>query len=538
MKTIKLVLTALAVGSLLTTSGFAQVTNTPISVTGWDENMIVGVGQTYANAGLTATMDNGTNVGAGGNTWYALGQYTASTTTGLPVGVVTTSQNDSTSAFYIQPTGNDALLINQSQVTSGTLTLADPGAYTTLEVFGSDGNGAQVVNYTLNFAGGSTQSGSLNFSDWFGNDGSSTAYNASGRISSAGYNAVGSPNPDIDEVSVPLTFSPGLVLTSVNFSYSSGGANTAIVGISGAVAQLTWTGSNGIGGYSPSSLPNGTTGVWDSTSAASPAPTANWGGASTTYSDAEAVTFNNTGTNTNIAIQSGGVAPYSVTFNNSSVAYTFADADGTNGITGAATVTLSATAGSVTFNSPNSYTGATTINAGTLRINNANSLAGSTTTVNVTSSPTGPSGLVFGAGVGTFNLGGLAGTANLAMTDTGSQPVSLVVGSNGRWLAHQNRQRRAGPFGRQRLRRRHRDHAGHAAVGGRGRAPQRRTFVLAQQQHSFDVGQRRGRNDLERQQRQWHQFHRLRSHLRRGGHERPRRRLLQWHVGQLGFNHQ
>jgi autotransporter-associated beta strand protein len=95
-----------------------------------------------------------------------------------------------------------------------------------------------------------------------------------------------------------------------------------------------------------------------------------------------------------------------------------------NGISGSASVTLNGT-GSVTFNSPNTYTGATTINAGTLRINNANSLQHSTAVVNVNG------GLVFGPGVGAFNVGALAGKGNVALTDSGSAAVNLVVGSNG-----------------------------------------------------------------------------------------------------------
>ena len=39
-------------------------------------------------------------------------------------------------------------------------------------------------------------------------------------------------------------------------------------------------------------------------------------------------------------------------------------------------------------------------------------------------------GLAFGSGVGTFNLVSLAGSGNFALTDTASQPVNLVVGSN------------------------------------------------------------------------------------------------------------
>ena len=170
--------------------------NAPIAVTGWTENMIVGVGQTFANAGLTATMDNGANVGAGGNTWYALGQNTGSPSTGLPLAVQTASQFDPTTSFSLQPAGqNNAILINGSQVTTGTLTLTTPANYAKLEVFGSSGGGANVVNYTLNFAGGSTQSGSLTFNDWFGGDASPTAYNAGGRINAGGYDSVGGAIP-------------------------------------------------------------------------------------------------------------------------------------------------------------------------------------------------------------------------------------------------------------------------------------------------------------------------------------------------------
>ena len=163
-------------------------------------------------------------------------------------------------------------------------------------------------------------------------------------------------------------------------------------------------------------------------------PTGNWvdnNNNQVAYQNANAaVTFNDSGTNTTgIVIDPvNGVSPVSVTFANSTAPYSFA-ASGTTGITGPATVTLNGTAG-VTFNNINTYTGATTINAGTLRINNANSIQNSTATVNVNG------GLVFGPSVGTFHLGGLAGTGSIAMTDTTPAPVSLVVGSNGASTAY------------------------------------------------------------------------------------------------------
>ena len=79
--------------------------------------------------------------------------------------------------------------------------------------------------------------------------------------------------------------------------------------------------------------------------------------------------------------------------------------------------------GTLILNTANPFTGPTTLSSGTLQINNANSLQNSTATLS-------GGNLTFGPTVGTFNLGGLAGTGNLTLLDTNSQPVSLVVGGN------------------------------------------------------------------------------------------------------------
>ncbi len=219
-------------------------------------------------------------------------------------------------------------------------------------------------------------------------------------------------------------------VTSIEFAFGNqqagyvGYKELAVQGAA-SVPTDTWTGAAGVGTYS--GLPVGTNGIWDSTPGSPPAPTANWS-PNSTYTNGDNAVFDNTGTNTNIAIQPGGVAPYNATFNNSTKPYTFTNSTGDlNGITGPATVTLSASAGSVTFNSPNTYSGATTINGGTLRINHANSLQNSTATVNVAG------GLLFGPGPATYNLGGLAGSSSgsIALQDTNSAAINLSVGANG-----------------------------------------------------------------------------------------------------------
>ena len=429
MKPIKIALLSLAVVSLSSANAIAQITQTPISVTGFDQNMIVGIGQTYGNSGITATMDR-RNQRRRGRKYVVSGRSEHRRSIDrTDVGHADYQPKRPDVAAFDPARRRKQRGLDRSRGRDRRVTLTTAASYSTLELFGSTGGGTNTVDYTLNFAGGSTQSGSVSFQDWF-NGGPTVAVDASGRINSGGYDAVGSTNPSIYEVPLAFTYTPGLILDSITLTQDvNSGGHTAIFGVSGmsAAPTVTWTGTAGTGAYT--GLPNGTTGIWDSTNSSSPnAPTANWTGAATTYTDGDSVTFDDTGINSNIAIQSGGVAPQSVTFNNTNtpgtgVAYSFIDADGVNGITGGATVTLNG-GGSVTFSGANSYTGATTISAGTLEIADPNALQNSTATVNVNG------GLLFGPMVGTFNLGGLAGTGNINLVDANSQPVTISVGSN------------------------------------------------------------------------------------------------------------
>ena len=64
------------------------------------------------------------------------------------------------------------------------------------------------------------------------------------------------------------------------------------------------------------------------------------------------------------------------------------------------------------------------INGGVLLLNNSNAVQASTVTNAV------DNGLQFATGIGTFILGGLAGTNSFALTDTGGHAVTLQVGNN------------------------------------------------------------------------------------------------------------
>ncbi len=82
--------------------------------------------------------------------------------------------------------------------------------------------------------------------------------------------------------------------------------------------------------------------------------------------------------------------------------------------------------GTVTLGAANTYSGTTRVLNGTLRVNNANGLQNSELNVLTNGS------VSFGSGVGTFNLsGGLSGNGHVSLTDSNSQPVTLLVPSNG-----------------------------------------------------------------------------------------------------------
>ena len=82
--------------------------------------------------------------------------------------------------------------------------------------------------------------------------------------------------------------------------------------------------------------------------------------------------------------------------------------------------------GTVTLSNANTFTGATTVNGGTLDLKNALALQNSTLTL----ATTGAS-LVFDQSAGTaFQVGGLNGSGNIALTNSGAANVTLTVSGN------------------------------------------------------------------------------------------------------------
>ena len=125
------------------------------------------------------------------------------------MGTVFTSQSDPTTSFQLQPAGgNDAILVDGSN--SGTFNFATPAAYSSLTFLvstaGGDGSDNSIM-YSVNYADGAGQTGSLfNAPNWF-DSGPTIAYRAQGRVDLNGnFSDINDPNgpPYLFQVSAPL----------------------------------------------------------------------------------------------------------------------------------------------------------------------------------------------------------------------------------------------------------------------------------------------------------------------------------------------
>ena len=212
-----------------------------------------------------------------------------------------------------------------------------------------------------------------------------------------------------------------------------GGRQSAAIGTSGNILQLTITGA----------LPiwKGTASTNWSTNAADKPWDVN--GLDGEFVDGDVVRFDDTAlgsTNVNVV---GTVAPSLATFDNSALNYTLSGA-GSVGGTGSL---VKNGAGSLTISNANTYSGGTTLNGGTLNINNANAIgtgaltvasaatidntSGSPVTLATSNAQTWNGDIIFG-GTNALNLGTGTITRNGSSTVTvnGTAPVTLGGATN------------------------------------------------------------------------------------------------------------
>jgi autotransporter-associated beta strand protein len=204
------------------------------------------------------------------------------------------------------------------------------------------------------------------------------------------------------------------------YTFSSTAPTAGEIRVLVSTAGLSWTGRDGGNGTANS--------AWNTA-----AP--NWanGATAAAYADPAIVTFQDTNTvtntpitNGNVQVQTGGVTPTNVFFTNHSVTYTLTSSDAI-GIAGSGSLVKRGT-GMTILAGANTYTGSTQVRTGTLRLGHAEAVQNSTVVQD--------SVLQFAPGVSTFTVGGLEGTAGLALNDTANAPITLRVGNNGASTAY------------------------------------------------------------------------------------------------------
>lgn len=188
----------------------------------------------------TASMDGGTN--NSGNTYYEFGYNIDAPDTGIPAaGTTFFSEELPDHSFQMAAsyTNNNALLIDRT-LTNATITLNSPAAYTGISFLTAAANGAVVLNYTIHFAGGQTETGTFTAPDWF--NATPIAVTANGRVAptTGAFANVGSGNPRLYSADIAVTSTEPIA--SIEFSFGSGGANgrAAIFAVSGSTgAEFT-----------------------------------------------------------------------------------------------------------------------------------------------------------------------------------------------------------------------------------------------------------------------------------------------------------
>ena len=223
------------VASFASLAGFGVAGNTPISLTGFNFDGIAD-GSGSAASSTTGTLDSIYD-------YFTLGWDTGTPSAGLPTASFVSAFNANTTFLLAAPKGNNLLWLQQagSGATSGTLSLAAPGSFTTLAFLVTGFNGSQPTGYSLNFSAGSPTSGSFTSLDNFNNSG--YAINGFGRVSRSGgaFDSIGSTNPRLYEIDLTLSGADQLkTLDSVTFTNNETSGTTfhdvGVFAISGASA--------------------------------------------------------------------------------------------------------------------------------------------------------------------------------------------------------------------------------------------------------------------------------------------------------------
>jgi hypothetical protein len=201
MKHLCLLAAGLALSSLCLSAA-----NTPITLSGWNRDIIVEAGASAPYSSAASPFDVPNNYG-----FYAAGLPGG--TRGLPASRTFTSLADGTTVFQFQPyTANNVLQLSASASSLGTLTLTTPGIYSSLSILAAAANsGASMGNLVIHFADSSVSPVlQFNNSDWFFQPGPA--------IMGFGRQDLGSTTPEDNGDSFPELYSTTLNLAALGLN--------------------------------------------------------------------------------------------------------------------------------------------------------------------------------------------------------------------------------------------------------------------------------------------------------------------------------
>jgi hypothetical protein len=229
-------------GAIMALSGSIGGTFTPITVTGYNEDMIVeaSAGKPGPLTGVTtATMDSG--AGNTGSTYYELGYVPQAPGTGLPhPGTLLTNISASDHVYLMPPsyTAKNAVLIT-SNLPAVTLTPTTPASFGGLSFLTAAGHGPATIACLVHHADGTTESHPFISQDWFTL--SPVAVYGNGRvyIDNSTVDSVNARNPRFYAADISLSDISSPV-TSIQLSFLSGNAsaNAVVLAVSGGSATL------------------------------------------------------------------------------------------------------------------------------------------------------------------------------------------------------------------------------------------------------------------------------------------------------------
>lgn len=216
---------------LICAAGQAATNMTPVSVTGFNRDVVVentASGVPYTSYAQEFNQGEGT-------CFYQSGLPGQSY--GLPVSGQFTNASDGT-VFQFQPYTANNILVLYTNSSAGTLTLSAPTTYSRISLVANSGNGTSTGLGTLilTFSDGSTFTTNYNASDWFNNLGN-VALQGVDRISISSGSADGgsSGNPRFYQTTIPLYTlgASNKPLASLTFGMPAATKSTGIYAVSG-----------------------------------------------------------------------------------------------------------------------------------------------------------------------------------------------------------------------------------------------------------------------------------------------------------------